>query len=343
MAKNETHDELRMGWPFVGLEIHDHITYQETAAAADGIVHAVRARDYRMCTLATKVDATAAIKYIKSHGGKNHKFARRIWDMQSELRARRIYNGGDKDYGEFHVEGEKNTQADYESRKDLGPAEWKLNVEIFQWMQAKWGPFGIDMFAAAWNHQLPRYLCRQGWDRKAEGHDALQFPLNLETKVTWAHPPPHKRVTQRLLSLISTTSAEMMLIIPLWPTVETSMALKMAVHIPILLECSQHVLTPPESLTVHQHGEEFTHWAQTARWWINAPFKFLIGVRMSGKPEAQGVLARLWQQALNSSTNPDKTEAGVDILIDIGRSCAPISDRNRKAVLGLSQMLSCVT
>ena len=185
--------------------------------------------------------------------------------MQKELRSRRIYNGGDTDYGEFHVEGEKNVEADYESRKDLGPTEWKLNTAIFQWMEAKWGPFGLDMFAAAWNHQLPRYLCRQRWDRKAEGYDGLQFPLHLETQVTWAHPPPHKRLTQRLLSLISISQAEMMLIIPLWPTVETSLALKMAVHLPILLECSQHALTPPESLTCHATSQKFAGWAQKAR------------------------------------------------------------------------------
>ena len=75
-----------MGLPLVSQEMHELITLQGLATAAGGVMEVVLAGDYKDCTLVTKIDATATIKYIKCFGGRLAPFTWRMQDLQTEYR-----------------------------------------------------------------------------------------------------------------------------------------------------------------------------------------------------------------------------------------------------------------
>jgi hypothetical protein len=334
-----THPKIDVSSPFIGSEILEHITFQETAAAADGIIHTLKERQYAMCTVAVKVDATAAIKYVRSGGGKRPKLARRVWAMLRCARERRVHLGTDKDFEEWHVEGLKNP-SDAPSRKAMGMSEWKMSSTPFSWMNQKWGPVGLDAFAAAWNHQTPRYLCRQLWDEQAVGYDALMHQYQHETQVVWAFPPPHKDLTIKFLRTVETVAVEVIVILPMWKTDQLIMALRMATQMPVLLECSESLLEAPAAYVAHQEMPEFKDWIADRQWWKKKTFKTLIGVRLSGDAKKRGVFLTEWQKMLSSYTSQDRTENGARIMIDNSLECLHTSRKKlEESARTLSQIL----
>ena len=334
--------EIDMNFPLVGAEIHEHITYQETAAAADGLVHTLVERDYRMCTVAMKIDATAAIKYMKCSGGKKLALARRVWDSVKETRRRRVYVGSNNDFGTWHVQGKKNP-ADKPSRKNVGFSEWRMNKEVFEVLDQKWGPFGLDAFAAAWNCQLPRYLCRQKWDRQALGYDALLHPYHQEKEVVWAFPPPHKDLTMRFLRTIENSGATAVVIMPMAQNVQVAAAIKMAVQLPVLMHCSSTLLVEPEAYSAHAEKEEFQDWKEARQWWTKRTWSSLIGVILSGDVSKHEERRRSWQKQLNSRSSQTQMEKGARILTEHTRAFWLTSkqklEKMTRDFLWLSQML----
>ena len=314
-AGDDMHEEIDMSFPFVGQEMQGHITFQETAAAADGLIHVLEERDYRMCTVAMKIDATAAIKYLRCNGGKKLKYAKRVWEAMTCARTRRVYVGGENDFEDWHVEGEANP-ADTPSRRNAPMAEWRLNSSAFNHLNKCWGPFTLDAFAAAWNKQLPRYLCRQRWDRQAIGHDALLHQYQHERGVVWAFPPPHKCITLQFLNKIDAAEAEAAVLLPCWRTTELALALQMATETPVLFECCEALLEPPEAFEVHGRRAEFVEWETEKQWWKKKSFKTLIGVRLSGHAGRRGAFLRAWQTNRTSSTSQERTREGVSILTE---------------------------
>ena len=346
VEKTDQFNEIDMNFPFTGKEIEEHITYQETAAAADGLTHTLVERNYTMCTVAMKIDATAAIKYMKCAGGKKVALASRVWDSVKETRKRRVYVGSNNDFTTFHVVGKKNP-ADKPSRLNVGFSEWKMNKPMFDVRSKRWGPFRLDAFAAAWNHQLPRYLCRQKWNREAQGHDALLFPYHHETKVVWAFPPPHKELTMKFLNCIAATpNMEAVVILPMAQSMAVVKAVSMATDLPVLMQCSGTLLTEPTSYSVHADKEEFQDWKEARQWWTKRIWSSLIGVRLSGDASKQEVLRKKWRRLSTSSSNQTKTIAGARILIDHTRGfwdmSENMSEKMARDFRWLSQMLSSV-
>jgi len=85
-----------------------------------------------------------------------------------------------------HIPGCENIQADMESRRSVDPSDWCLNRTIFKSLEAKWGPFDVDLFAAHHNKQLERFFSFRP-DPQAEAIDALAQPwTNLRP---YAFPP----------------------------------------------------------------------------------------------------------------------------------------------------------
>jgi hypothetical protein len=128
------HKAIDRALPFVEREMEDHIRLQETAAAADGAVETVLERDYSSCVIVAKIDATAAVKYIKCMGGRMASFTKRIVDMQQMLRARHMPTRG-------------------RSGQPGGRIEQTLARGLYAALVARWGPFGLDACAASWNAQ----------------------------------------------------------------------------------------------------------------------------------------------------------------------------------------------
>lgn len=50
-----------------------------------------------------------------------------------------------------------NSVADLESRSAIDASDWMLFVDRFRALQAVW-PSEVDLFSAAWNRQLPKFV-----------------------------------------------------------------------------------------------------------------------------------------------------------------------------------------
>jgi hypothetical protein len=328
--KTNSFPTIDIALPLVGQEIYEHITLQETAAAADGIVETIRLRNYRDCSIVSRIDATAAVKYIKCFGGRLAPFTRRVKSLQQICRDRHIA------LMVSHVKGELNP-ADAPSRRLVGMAEFKLNPFLFHNLNLMWGPFGLDACAASWNQQLPRYLSRQLGDPDAIGQDILTFPIQDERDTIYIFPPPHQQLLVNILQRIKASGVQAVLIMPTWPTAAMGMALRMAVDLPVLLECNEHLLFMPMAYRVHIRQQ-----AQSRPWWTSKTWRCMTGVRLSGHSDNEGVTATHFQQTLPWST---KTPAvvGADILMGHSACLWPVSEKSRAGALLLSQMLLSVT
>ena len=193
---------------FVGTEIYEHITLQETAAAADGIVETVLRRGLKNCVILARIDATAAVKYIACLGGRKATFTNRIRHMQQLLRERHIMQLA------THIKGEENP-ADAPSRRHLQIAEFKLSTACFEMLRRRWGPIGLDACAASWNFQVKRYLSRQYSDIQAVGHDVLTHPMQTEKEVVYVFPPTQKKLILEIIQRIKSARTEAILVVPI--------------------------------------------------------------------------------------------------------------------------------
>ena len=76
--------------------------------------------------------------------------------------------------------------ADEESRTTTDHLDWKLSLEVFQKINAIWGPLEVDLFASCLSSQLPRFF---SWrpDPQAKATDA--FLLDWRHLKAYANPP----------------------------------------------------------------------------------------------------------------------------------------------------------
>jgi hypothetical protein len=319
---------LRIAQPFSKAEMDTHITFQETGAAADMIVEAVVSRNYRDCTIATGIDATAAIKYIRAMGGRKKKYSQRVMQMQEVLRDRRILNLP------YYQEGEHNL-GDEPSRTPVGPSEFMLRPDVYSSLNHGWGPHACELFASDWNTRTANYYTLQYSDPLASGVDAMKQQLSNLPKPLWAFPPPHKKLINSFLQVVKESELEVTLIIPFWPAEMTSMALRMLQATPVILECNSKLLIPPASYRLHG--------VKTADWWKGKQWKAFLGLSLSGKHSNRGEFLRSWQRIPEGSTRREQTAQGVNTLIEAIPYFLSTSKRTRELACSLSQMLNSVT
>ena len=92
-----------------------------------------------------------------------------------------------------HLARSKNVHADRLSRK-ISPYVWKLNPNLFRYIDQLWGPHTIDRFASDMETQLNRYNSYL-WDPHTEGVDALaqqNWKQENETNVVCRMSVPFK-------------------------------------------------------------------------------------------------------------------------------------------------------
>ena len=184
------------------------------------------------------IDNTTSIRYLNRQGGRKralNAIAREIWVWALE---RNIWLSGS------HVPGVLNVEADTASRKDYAlDSEWKLNPMIFHKINNLFGPVEIDLFATRVNTQCDAYFAWQP-DPNALAFDAFLQDWNY--KIMYAFPP--FSVIGRFLQRLETSSSEEVLaVLPLWPT-QTWFArvLRMCVDQPRILPCTETLLTLPQ-------------------------------------------------------------------------------------------------
>jgi len=310
------HPAVEKSIPFVGAEIGDHITLQETAAAADGVLEVLKERNYRDCSVLVKIDATAALKYIACQGGRIAKFGRRVWELVQYCQSMHIMMLAG------HITGKLNV-SDWKSRVLLGVAEYKLERSLFETMRQLWGPFGLDACAAKWNNQLPRYLSRQLSDSEAVGHNILDFPLQHETKTVWMFPPPHMRLIMEIIQRVVAAEAGAVLVMPAWPSIALTEAVQWLAEMPVVLECNSKLLQPPLSYLLHAKVRE-----GGKQWYAQKQWKAFTGLRLSAQPKNKGAFAKSWRETRQQSTNAEPTESEVRTMIGRSHSLWPGSERS---------------
>ena len=324
------HPEIDSARPFVGREIHDHITIQETVAAVEGIIHTIKERNYSDCVINSRIDATAAVKYVRCLGGKKRKFTQKTVVLHTELKRRRILLQCS------HVPGVLNP-ADAPSRRVMGPKEWKLNIAIFHQIQARWGPIGIDLMASEWNAQVPRYATLDRADSKAVAVDALTYPLHEEQQTVYAFPPPHRNLCTKLVSKITAALVQAVVVLPAWPLEFLSQAVRNTDAVPMVIMMANDTLTPPEAYMAHQHDVAFR------QDWTPRTYKALVGVSIAREHSSAKEFRNNWRRQLMRLTKRTRQESVVATLIQHGHSSdQPWESCMEQLRLISNMILSCV-
>ena len=206
----QKHPAILSARPFVGKDIHEHITMQETIAAVEGVMHTITERDYHDGVVSSKIDATVAVKYLKCMGGRKRKFTAMVSRLETVCKKRRLRVVAS------HVPGKKNP-ADAPSRderKPQGMPERKLRPDVFNWMHHKWGPITHDLWASEWNAQTEKYVTLDRADTKAVGVDAIAFPLRPQMGVVYNFPPPHRKLLMPLVKRLVHARMEAVVVVP---------------------------------------------------------------------------------------------------------------------------------
>ena len=174
-----TYQSMSTGGSWTRQERMCHINLLELKAVF--IALQIFAAHHSNCHILSLVDNTTAIAYINHKGGTHSRamsnLAIEIWEW---CMARNLTIHAE------HIPGCENIRADMESRRSVDPSDWCLNRTIFKSLEAKWGPFDVDLFAARHNKQLERFFSFRP-DPQAEAIDALAQPwTNLRP---YAFPP----------------------------------------------------------------------------------------------------------------------------------------------------------
>jgi hypothetical protein len=104
-----------------------------------------------------------------------------------------------------------NQLADFYS-KLIESSDWKLRSDVFRYLNKKFGPFDIDLFASHDNYQVDQYYSLY-FTPDAAGIDAF---LNFWGRNCWCNPPI--QLMARVLDYASQSRARMCLICPFTPS-----------------------------------------------------------------------------------------------------------------------------
>ena len=107
-----------------------------------------------------------------------------------------------------HLGGSKNIHADRLSWR-VSPYEWKLNHEVFSYIDRLWGQFTINRFASSLNKQLPLYNSFL-WDPDSEAVDAFT-QQNWKQENNWVNAPFW--LIPKILDLICTQEVDATIIV----------------------------------------------------------------------------------------------------------------------------------
>ena len=110
------------------------------------------------------------------------------------------------------VPRELNQEADDVS-KLIDSSDWRLQPGLFEFLDSRWGPHSIDLFASSKNTHCARFFSRFGCPGTL-GVDAFSHDWSLENN--WINPPFSLigRVWLRLQSSLASAS----MIVPFWPS-----------------------------------------------------------------------------------------------------------------------------
>jgi len=225
------------GGPWIPLEKQRHINYLELFAAFLALKSFLSNR--RKMSILLRMDNVTAIAFLNRMGGTHSQelsdLAVIIWQWCLE---REIIIHAE------HLPGKDNIRADWESRHVRDSSDWMLERDIFLQLEARLGPFSIDLFASRTNTQLPMY-CSWRPDPAALAVDALSLPWGNHQAHMYMFPP--FALITRCLEKVRLEQARAVLVAPVWHNqLWYPYLLKSLMDYPILLPPVQNILIGPE-------------------------------------------------------------------------------------------------
>ena len=251
------------------IEKDNHINYLELLAIWFGLKCV--AKDMTNCHIRIRSDNTTAVCCVQKQGSmksiKSNDLSRQIWNFARE---RTLWLSAQ------HTPGSENNEADEKSRVFRTETEWSIQDKVFGQLCKILGTPDIDLFATRLNHKVPRFCAWQP-DPEAESIDAFMSNWG-EEPLCYAFPP--FAIISRVLQKIMIDRAEVILVVPFWPTRPWFTRLtEMIVQLPILLPSDnrvlflfdsekQHPLSPKMKLMVaHCSGAPGRPEAFRTEWW----------------------------------------------------------------------------
>lgn len=198
--------DKRTGGPWSAEEKEMHINEKELLAAFFTLK--CFCGDMTDCHIRLEIDNTTAVAYVNNQGGRRKHLHDMVKEMWLWAKERHLWISA------IHLAGSLNVEADKESRKMYGSeAEWQIKPSIFSDIMVELGPCDIDLFASRLNAQLPNYVA---WhpDPGAIAIDA--FAMTWTNRSLFAFPP--FCVISRILAKVAAEEADMVIVVPLWPT-----------------------------------------------------------------------------------------------------------------------------
>ena len=209
--------------PWAGSDRLRHINELELLAAFYAL-KALTAHSFDL-TVNLILDNSTAVSYVNKRGGTRSKS---LCDISTSIF--RWCESRNLSLTATHLPGNLNSVADSQSRSSLDASDWMLNKSTFQELIAIW-PMDIDLFAAKWNAQLPRFV---SWLMQPDAFALNAFSLKWSKLLGYAFPP--FTLIARCLAKIRREKAELVMVCPVWPSQPWfPLLLQMASDVPRIL------------------------------------------------------------------------------------------------------------
>ena len=208
----------------------DHINLLELKAVLYGLQSLVR--DIRDTHVLVRSDNATTVACINRHCSIKESLLDVTIDIFDWCSERGIYLSAS------HIRGVSNVEADRLSRDVKVNTEWMLKPKLFQGLLHIFGVPIIDLFASRINYQLPAYV---SWRPDPKACDIDAFAMSWSCGFMYAFPP--FSIVGRVLQKIIQDQAEVLVVLPLWPTrVWFAQAMSLLVGYPRLLPRNALVL-----------------------------------------------------------------------------------------------------
>lgn len=251
---------IRTGGQWSKQEQELHINVLELLAVKLALLTFTKMKDIR--SIHFQIDNKTALCYLIKMGGGTasqsmNKLSKEIWGIL--LKQNRTISAE-------YLPSALNQEADWESRHNSDPSDWKLCPHIFRMISCHFGHPDVDLFASRLCHQMKNYL---SWkpDPFSKGTDAMQHTWSMHLgRILYAFPP-FSLVPRVLNKLIQDQVQVAILITPVWQTQTWYPGLlQLLIANPIILPQSANLLTNAKR---EQHPLVENQTLQLAAWKVS--------------------------------------------------------------------------
>ncbi len=258
-------DGSRTRGPWTSVDKLRHINELELLAAFYALQ--IFTRGSHAISVQMLIDYSTAVAYINKCGGTNSK-------ALSSISAYIIQWCEDRKLSivASHLPGSLNFIADKESRSALDSSDWMLLATEFKKLQKIWY-MGVDLFAAAWSTQLPKFV---SWIPQPQAQATNAFFLNWRDLQGYAFPP--FALIPRVLAKIRKEEASLVLVCPIWPSqVWFPLLLQQSIDYPRIFAQDLHLIHSP---TMEPHPSLRSNKFVLSAWMLSGDGSKIEGFQM---------------------------------------------------------------